>query len=326
MFYYRHHIGDFNHATRHLSRVERLIYRDLLDVYYDTEKPLPVEIDRLAKIALVPKKEMKELENVLSEFFTLTDDGYQHGRCDHEIAEFYKRGDQARENGKRGGRPHKPKTNQTETNSVNLGNPEITQSVKLGYENETHEKANQNQNQNQNQETPKPLESFSKDFYTPFAEVWETNLPELEKGPIFAVERAAQAVCVTYPVEQICKAIENYATVLKSEKHRYSYRFTLANFLKTQVPQFLNSMKPLENFLIVEKPAAKNSEANQVWENILKLAAKSFSQETYQGLPERTKIALKAVGGITAVGQANQSLLPRLKSQFVEVYAQSEQP
>ena len=39
MNYYQHHIGDFNNATRHLSLVERAIYRDLLDMYYDTEQP-----------------------------------------------------------------------------------------------------------------------------------------------------------------------------------------------------------------------------------------------------------------------------------------------
>ena len=40
MNYYQHHIGDFNNATRHLSLIERAIYRDLLDMYYDTEKAI----------------------------------------------------------------------------------------------------------------------------------------------------------------------------------------------------------------------------------------------------------------------------------------------
>ncbi|WP_139121453.1 YdaU family protein, partial [Acinetobacter baumannii] len=50
MNYYQHHIGDFNNATRHLSLIERAIYRDLLDMYYDTEKAIDASsIDRLAR-------------------------------------------------------------------------------------------------------------------------------------------------------------------------------------------------------------------------------------------------------------------------------------
>ncbi|MGE8450704.1 MAG: DUF1376 domain-containing protein, partial [Pseudomonadales bacterium] len=37
MNHYPHHIGDFNTATRHLSRLERAIYRDMRDMYCDTE-------------------------------------------------------------------------------------------------------------------------------------------------------------------------------------------------------------------------------------------------------------------------------------------------
>ncbi|SKC81464.1 Protein of unknown function [Burkholderia sp. CF099] len=45
MNYYPHHIGDFRSGTVNISRLERWRYRDLLDVYYDTEKPLPADLD-----------------------------------------------------------------------------------------------------------------------------------------------------------------------------------------------------------------------------------------------------------------------------------------
>ena len=49
MNYYQHHIGDFNNATRHLTRVERSLYRDLIELYYDTEKYLTDDVDWLER-------------------------------------------------------------------------------------------------------------------------------------------------------------------------------------------------------------------------------------------------------------------------------------
>ena len=49
MHYYSHNIGDFNNSTRHLTRVERSLYRDLIELYYDSEQPLQ-SVDR-AKLA-----------------------------------------------------------------------------------------------------------------------------------------------------------------------------------------------------------------------------------------------------------------------------------
>ena len=65
MNYYQHHIGDFNNATRHLSLIERAIYRDLLDMYYDTEKAIDAtSIDRLARRLQCTTEEQKKLSNM----------------------------------------------------------------------------------------------------------------------------------------------------------------------------------------------------------------------------------------------------------------------
>ena len=40
MNYYNFHIGDYARRTRHLSVIEDLFYRRLLDLYYTTEAPL----------------------------------------------------------------------------------------------------------------------------------------------------------------------------------------------------------------------------------------------------------------------------------------------
>ncbi|GAB2704090.1 YdaU family protein [Comamonas sediminis] len=86
MNHYPHHIGDFRSATRHLTFVERALYRELLDLYYDTERPLNADLQKLARLVLAQGEEQCEaLSGVLDEFFVLQDDGWHNDRCDAEI-------------------------------------------------------------------------------------------------------------------------------------------------------------------------------------------------------------------------------------------------
>jgi len=108
MNYYYHHIGDFNNATRHLNRLERSIYRDLIELYYDKEKPIFNDIKKLERLLLIRDNDEKEtLIIILEEFFTLIDDNYHNTRCDIEIENYHSRINNARINGKKGGRPKK---------------------------------------------------------------------------------------------------------------------------------------------------------------------------------------------------------------------------
>lgn len=89
MKYYPHHIGDFDKKTRHLTRLERSVYRDMLDMYYDTEKPLPLDIDVLCRrIIARTNEERTAVEQVLNEFFTASEHGWVNDRCDSEIEAF----------------------------------------------------------------------------------------------------------------------------------------------------------------------------------------------------------------------------------------------
>jgi uncharacterized protein YdaU (DUF1376 family) len=87
---YLHHIGDFNNATRHLTRVERSVYSDAIHLYYDTEHALPSDdFDALArKLMCRDEQEKQALRTVLAEFFVQTELGYSHARCDAEIAKY----------------------------------------------------------------------------------------------------------------------------------------------------------------------------------------------------------------------------------------------
>jgi uncharacterized protein YdaU (DUF1376 family) len=85
--YYPHHIGDFNNATRHLTRVERALYRELIELYYDTESPLPADdFEWICKKVLASSQDDRDaVKAILREFFTLDGDFYRHARCDREI-------------------------------------------------------------------------------------------------------------------------------------------------------------------------------------------------------------------------------------------------
>lgn len=84
MNYYPFNVGDYSAHTAHLEPMEDLAYRRLLDAYYLREQPLPTDIQTTAK--LVRMRSMAgDVESVLNEFFTLTEDGWRHSRCDAEI-------------------------------------------------------------------------------------------------------------------------------------------------------------------------------------------------------------------------------------------------
>lgn len=102
MNYYQHHIGDFNNATRHLSLVERAIYRDLLDMYYDTESAIDASnLDRLARrLQCITDDQVEALKYILDEFFKLEDGLHVNSRCEREIAEYHGKRKQASEAGK----------------------------------------------------------------------------------------------------------------------------------------------------------------------------------------------------------------------------------
>lgn len=92
MNHYPHHIGDFNTATRHLSRLERDVYRDMRDMYFDTEAALDgANFDLMARrLCCRSPEEIAALQFVLAEFFVQLEDGrYQNDECELVIAQFH---------------------------------------------------------------------------------------------------------------------------------------------------------------------------------------------------------------------------------------------
>lgn len=102
MRYYSWHIGDYASATAHLSNEEDLCYRRLLDLYYDTEQPIPAATRQVSRKV---RCRVDTVERVLQEFFMNTESGYRHARADEELAKMQKRSEVSRSNGVKGGRP-----------------------------------------------------------------------------------------------------------------------------------------------------------------------------------------------------------------------------
>ena len=121
MIWYKFHLGDYITHTTHLSDAEDLAYRRLLDLYYMSEAPIPLDTGAVSrKIRL----DLDITESVLGEFFEKTEEGYRNSRCDAEIAKYQHQVETNRSLGKRGGRPKKT---ESETESKPNTNPKKIQ-------------------------------------------------------------------------------------------------------------------------------------------------------------------------------------------------------
>ena len=98
MNFYAFNIGDYAAATQHLTWEEDLAYRRLLDVYYSREESIPLEPRAAYRLVRAASQDQREaVDSVLSEFFTKSENGYLHHRCDDEIAVARSKSDKARE-------------------------------------------------------------------------------------------------------------------------------------------------------------------------------------------------------------------------------------
>ena len=85
MHYYNFHIGDYKSHTSHLSVIEDIAYRRLLDFYYLHEKPIK-QHDIARQIGM--REHEQDVLTILDEFFLSSPQGFVHPRADKEIARF----------------------------------------------------------------------------------------------------------------------------------------------------------------------------------------------------------------------------------------------
>jgi uncharacterized protein YdaU (DUF1376 family) len=188
MHYYNFNIGDYMKHTLHLTPEEDLAYRRLLDMYYDSESPIPNNIPLVSRRL---RMDAEIVESVLKEFFDLTDEGYRNYRADGEIADYHKYLAKQQANGKLGGRPKKSQRKPTD-------NPSLTQAEPKKSLNNKQQTTNNNQIN-----TP---EGVSDSLFKDFLEVrkgkkakWtETALKGLQREAVKAnmtLEQVMQMCC-----------------------------------------------------------------------------------------------------------------------------------
>jgi uncharacterized protein YdaU (DUF1376 family) len=85
MHFYQFHIGDYKSHTHHLSLIEDLAFRRLLDHYYLHEYPI-LQRDIARQIGM--REHEQEVLTVLNEFFVSTEKGFVNPRADSQIKTF----------------------------------------------------------------------------------------------------------------------------------------------------------------------------------------------------------------------------------------------
>ena len=89
MHYYQFNIGDFASHTNHLTPLEDIAYRRMIDWCYLHEKPLPKDVSKIAKIIRM-REECTCIADVLHEFFDERESGFHHVRIEKEIESYKK--------------------------------------------------------------------------------------------------------------------------------------------------------------------------------------------------------------------------------------------
>ena len=119
MHYFPFNISDYRSATAHLSNEQDLTYRRLIEMYYDTEQPIPDDVQWVGRRIRV---EPAIVHEVLSDMFQKEEGGWTHPRCEFEIERYHQLIAKNTQNGMKGGRPKKP----TGLPSLTQPEPKIT--------------------------------------------------------------------------------------------------------------------------------------------------------------------------------------------------------
>jgi uncharacterized protein YdaU (DUF1376 family) len=85
MHYYQFNIGDYKSHTEHLSEMEDLTYRRLLDWYYLHETPIPLDLNEVAR-QIRMRSHTECIATVLEEYFESSPNGWIHHRANAELA------------------------------------------------------------------------------------------------------------------------------------------------------------------------------------------------------------------------------------------------
>jgi len=99
MHYYQFNIGDYQSHTSHLSDIEDLAYRRMLDWCYLHEKPLPLDVDEVSRVVRM-RTHSESIAIVLRDYFEKRDEGWINLRVVQEILKVGVKSEKASESAK----------------------------------------------------------------------------------------------------------------------------------------------------------------------------------------------------------------------------------
>lgn len=118
MHYYQFNIADYQTHTKHLTPIEDICFRRLLDWQYMHERPISTDINSVCRLLML-RDYSTDVEQVLNEFFILTDEGWVNSRAFEEIEQYRDKSKKASEAGKASAAKRLLKTESANNQQVN---------------------------------------------------------------------------------------------------------------------------------------------------------------------------------------------------------------
>jgi len=167
--FYKRFMGDYAKDTAHLSLSEHGAYTLLLDHFYATEQPLPVDYPALYRICRAfDKREQAAVRAVADAYFPVGQGGARvNRRAAIQLAEDSNRVETARVNGKKGGRPKKQTQEKPKENPMGFSSE-----THSGTQDEPGTKAHQSQSQNKEEKPSSARADFAGLRFPDFWETW----------------------------------------------------------------------------------------------------------------------------------------------------------
>ncbi len=151
---------------------------------------------------------------------------------------------------------------------ININESNQQTNIQLTHNQHT---ANTQLTPNNNDNNDKEVKNDKENIYSPIFDFWNSKNIIVHRNLTDKMKRKLQAVLKDKTQEEILCAIDNYATVLKSNDYYWTHEWTLEDFLSRGLDKFIEEAHPLTNFLIKERPKElrkKNyiESANQNWD------------------------------------------------------------
>jgi len=118
MHYYQFNIADYQTHTKHLTPIEDICFRRLLDWQYMHEKAISTDINSVCRLLML-RDYPTDVEQVLNEFFILTDEGWVNSRAFEEIEQYKDKSKKASDAGKASAAKRLLKSESTDNQQVN---------------------------------------------------------------------------------------------------------------------------------------------------------------------------------------------------------------